>query len=133
MGAEIARPKEYFVTDIEVKVVQSKKDETPMLMVIYICGIQQFREWVLFEHKGYGRIKACQWWQDRTINDSVPITSEDAYSRFYREAWAVKSVWVKKESFNGANGKIAYIDKVLGVSKEAFLLKDKVTEDDLII
>ncbi len=133
MGAEIARPKEYFVTDIEVKVVQSKKDETPMLMVIYICGFQQFREWVLFEHKGYGRIKACQWWQDRTMGDSVPITSEDAYSRFYREAWAVKSVWVKKESFNGANGKIAYIDKVLGVSKEAFLLKDKVKEDDLII
>jgi len=129
----IEKPREYFVTDIEVKVVRSKKDNTPMLMVLYFDGMRSFKEWVLFDHKGWARTNACKWWAERTCGFNAPIDSEDAASRFYKEAWAIKSVWVIKETFRGDGGKNAWTDKVIGVTKEPFLLKDKIVEDELII
>lgn len=129
----IEKPREYFVTDIEVKVVRSKKDNTPMLMVLYFDGMRSFKEWVLFDHKGWARTNACKWWAERTCGFNAPIDSEDAANRFYKEAWAIKSVWVIKESFVGANAKLSWTDKVIGVTKEPFLLKDKIIEDELII
>ena len=37
------------------------------------------------------------------------------------------------ESFMGANSKLSWTDKIMGVTKEPFLLKDKVDKDELII
>ncbi len=127
----IEPPRSFDVTDIEVTVMESKKDQTPMMVVTYHSGFNKFKEWVLFDHQGC-RNMVCKWWADRTINLNTPVNSQDAASRFYREAWAIKKVWVKKETLNKP-GKSHTFYKVIGVTKEPFLLKDKVVEDELII
>ena len=42
-----------------------------------VCGQAVKSEWVCFEHKGYPRQKAVQWWQRRSP-DPVPDTAAGA-------------------------------------------------------
>lgn len=48
------------------------------LRVEYACGLASHREWVCFEHTGYARQKAVQWWQKRLPDRPVPRTVDDA-------------------------------------------------------
>jgi len=50
----------------------------PTMRVEYRSGFNTyFREWVCFEHEGYARDKAEQWWRMRS-HDSVPDSVEEA-------------------------------------------------------
>jgi len=72
---------EYEVRDV-VYSVHSKRDapdDAPKTMrVEYRLGLDHWQsEWVCFEHSGYARRKAHQWWKQRSP-DPVPETAEDA-------------------------------------------------------
>jgi len=49
-----------------------KLDKPDSLRVTYYAGLVSFREWVCFEHVGYAREKACQWWIRRAPGMPVP-------------------------------------------------------------
>jgi DNA repair protein RadD len=60
-----------------------RKEGKPVsLRVTYICkgGIEQYQQWVCFEHEGYARLKAEQWWV-RHGGESPPLTVADALTR----------------------------------------------------
>jgi DNA repair protein RadD len=48
------------------------------LRVEYACGLASHREWVCFEHTGYARQKAVQWWQKRLPDRRVPHSVAEA-------------------------------------------------------
>lgn len=58
-----------------------KPDSPPSLRVEYACGIASHREWICFEHTGYARQKAVQWWQKRLPGRPVPRTVDDVLTR----------------------------------------------------
>ena len=55
-----------------------KPGGTPSLRVEYRCGLLVHREWVCFEHGGYARQKACDWWRRRAPGVDVPDTIAEA-------------------------------------------------------
>ncbi len=62
--------------------VHVKRDAPPdaprTMRVDYRIGFNQYvSEWVCFEHEGYARQKAVQWWRQRS-NEPVPDTAEGA-------------------------------------------------------
>ena len=62
--------------------VHTKRDAPPdaprTMRVDYKVGFYQFQsEWVCFEHTGYARWKAEQWWQARSF-DPVPANAQEA-------------------------------------------------------
>lgn len=69
--------------------VHEKPGRPPSLQVSYYCGLRLFREWVCFEHLGYPKKKAHDWWQQRSaevppetvkeaaeLADSLPVPKE---------------------------------------------------------
>ena len=42
-----------------------KRGGLPSLKVTYSCGLKSYSEWVCFEHQGYARQKALEWWRKR--------------------------------------------------------------------
>jgi len=60
--------------------------ETPSLRVSYQCGLDTFNEWICFEHAGYPRAKAEQWWR-ALAGTSVPSTVEEALTREDELPW----------------------------------------------
>ena len=45
---------------------------TETMRVDYVCGLRKFSEWVCFQHTGYARLKAEQWWNKCCENDREP-------------------------------------------------------------
>jgi DNA repair protein RadD len=58
-----------------------KPESRPTLRVEYRSGLARHREWVCFEHGGYARQKACEWWYRRAPLTEVPMTIEEALRR----------------------------------------------------
>ena len=70
----------YDVTDVwyEVHHKRGDPDAPPSMRVYYQCGFATtFNEWICFEHTGYPRRKAEQWWVERS-NEPVPDTVDEA-------------------------------------------------------
>lgn len=65
------------VTDVTYA-AHSKPGKPVSMVVSYQCGYTSHREWVCFEHSGYPRQKACQWWAKRAPDVPVPATVADA-------------------------------------------------------
>jgi DNA repair protein RadD len=42
------------------------------MRVDYVCGLRKFSEWVCFQHTGYARLKAEQWWIKCCENEREP-------------------------------------------------------------
>ena len=42
------------------------------MRVDYVCGLRKFSEWVCFQHTGYARLKAEQWWNKSCENEREP-------------------------------------------------------------
>ena len=62
--------------------VHRKLGKPPSLRVDYLCGMSTFSEWVCFEHQGYARRKAVQWWLNRAgPGERVPDTVIEALER----------------------------------------------------
>ncbi len=71
-----------WVTVSDVSYHRHEKLGSPTsLRVEYACGLASHREWVCFEHTGYARQKAVQWWQKRLPDRPVPRTVDDALTR----------------------------------------------------
>lgn len=59
-----------------------KPDKPVSMRVEYDCGFNRYvREWVCFEHDGFARRKAEQWWRARGGHDPVPETVDQARVR----------------------------------------------------
>lgn len=61
----------------------SKRDETPMLKVVYVCGATEASELVLLQHKGFARHKAREWWlqRSRDFTNDAPIDIDEAIAK----------------------------------------------------
>ena len=60
----------------------SKPGKPPSMRVTYVCGPKlSVSEWVCFEHGGYARVKAEQWWRARLGKDPIPEDVSSALAR----------------------------------------------------
>lgn len=127
--AVVEPPKFYNVTNYYPK-VEISNSGIPMLVIVYECGFRHFKEWIFFEHPK-AKFKALTWWAERTIGSSLgaPETCEKAKQRFLDECFKVTRVWIKHEIIK-TGGKP--FPKVVGVSKEKYLLKDEQINDEIL-
>jgi len=80
----------YEVDDVSYHMHFKRSDPitAPTMRVDYHCGFAtKFSEWVCFEHTGYARQKAEQWWRQRS-NEPVPHRIEEAVHLAYSGALA---------------------------------------------
>ena len=68
------------VTDV-MYVRHEKAGGLPSLRVTYRCGLTAYSEWVCFEHSGYARRKAEEWWQLRAPGTPFPVSVAEALAR----------------------------------------------------
>ena len=47
----------------------------------YVAGLSEFRNWIAFEHSGYARQKAMQWWSLHGGAMPFPVTVTEALER----------------------------------------------------
>jgi len=61
-----------------------KRGGRPSLKVTYSCGLATYSEWVCFEHQGYARQKAADWWRKRAPGLPVPLSVNEAIAQASR-------------------------------------------------
>lgn len=61
-----------------------KRGGQPSLKVTYSCGLTTYSEWVCFEHQGYARQRAADWWRKRAPGLPVPLSVDEAIARASR-------------------------------------------------
>ena len=61
-----------------------KRGGRPSLKVTYSCGLTSYNEWVCFEHQGYARQKAADWWRKRAPGLPVPLSVDEAIAQANR-------------------------------------------------
>lgn len=59
-----------------------KLDKPPSMRVTITAGMATYPEWVAFEHGGYARARAVEWWTEHGGQAPVPSTTDEALSRF---------------------------------------------------
>lgn len=84
--AELIRKKAVMVEEFKVtdmNFVRHKKVGKPdSVKVNYHCGLRRFVSWLCFEHDGFARHSARQWWIDNQQSaDRIPETTDEALSR----------------------------------------------------
>ncbi len=55
-----------------------KRGGRPSLKVTYRCRLTTYQEWICFEHQGYARRKAEDWWRKRAPGQPVPRSVNEA-------------------------------------------------------
>jgi DNA repair protein RadD len=63
-----------------------KRGGRPTLKVTYSCGLTTYNEWICFEHQGYARQKAAEWWRKRAPGLPVPLSVDEAIAQVSRLA-----------------------------------------------
>lgn len=77
-------------------------DAKPSLRVDYFCGKQTYSEWVCFEHDGFARQKAVDWWNKMKGADPIPSSVDEAWERASDgETLRPTKIAVRKETSNG--------------------------------
>lgn len=69
------------VTDIRYRRHEGRDGKPDSLLVTYQSGMTGYREWVCFEHTGYPREKATQWWGRRMPGQPCPVRIDDVLER----------------------------------------------------
>lgn len=72
----------------------TKEGEFPLTMrVTYICGTEEFSEWVCVEHpeRGIARRRAVKWLQERN-KESLPSTVQEALELKYKEPTRIRVI-----------------------------------------
>lgn len=90
---------DYPVSHLEVIEHRKSNTATPSLKVTYYSGtdMQKFSEWVCFEHQGFPRRKAAQWWAARTeLGSPTPQSVAEALGRM-EECFHPQVIRVKRE------------------------------------
>jgi len=62
----------------------------PSMKVTYRSGLTTYNEWVCFEHQGYARQKAADWWRKRAPGLPVPLSVDAAIAQTARLARPTK-------------------------------------------
>lgn len=76
--SENAAPQvDIFKVDFTSYAIHRKAGKPEMLRVTYTCGFRMFNEYLCFEHEGYARVKARNWWKERFPDDPCPDTSQE--------------------------------------------------------
>lgn len=66
----------------DVRLYRHVKEGSPLsLRVEYLCGLRVYRQWACFEHQGFARAKAHQWWQRMGGRLPYPASVEEALTR----------------------------------------------------
>lgn len=83
MGMEVdARRPTYEITDVRYRLHTKHDDdgnESTSMRVEYMQGMRVVaKQWVLFDHTGYGRAKAEGWWMQRVAEPGIPVPSTSA-------------------------------------------------------
>lgn len=86
----------------------SRKDQTPMLRALYFCGAQgvrRFSTFACFEHHGYAKRKAAEWWKQHCHTDTIigndppdNVRQAIAYSNDLFKPTHIR-VWVNKAPY----------------------------------
>lgn len=86
-----------FAVDHISYAAHSKPGRPTSLKVTYFCGLRNFEEWICFEHEGFPRKKAHEWWKKHG-GVKPPLTVEEALQRLneLKEANQIK-VWTNKK------------------------------------
>lgn len=93
---------EMFNVDRVIYQPHEKHDKPTSLRVSYYCGLRRFDEWVCFEHEGYPKRKAHEWWKERmrllAKPETQPLTTLDAM-QYIKELPTPKKirVWINKK------------------------------------
>ena len=82
-----APPKWLSVLDISFNHHPPKPDKPPTCRVEYQCGVAVHSEWVCFQHEGFARQKAEDWWKRMGGSLPVPATVKEALSRTEELDW----------------------------------------------
>jgi DNA repair protein RadD len=62
--------------------IHKKPGKPDSMRVEYRAGLEIYREWVCFDHKGYPRDKALKWWRKRMTGPGIlPGTTVDAIAK----------------------------------------------------
>lgn len=82
-AAVLSSQVEQMMETVPVDTVQyrlhEKAGSPPSLRVEYYAGmLRAASEWVCVSHSGYARVRAEQWWQQRTKIDAIPGSTEEA-------------------------------------------------------
>jgi DNA repair protein RadD len=92
---ELIRSDSPIITQYDVqRIIYTKMDlkgRPPALKVSYFCGLNHAKEVLFFEHTGYARTKARQWWRQRSASEP-PDSIDEALrqQQFLREPKAIK-------------------------------------------
>lgn len=78
LSTDIPQPEWFDVDRILYDEHIAKKSGRTMLLVQYECGLRTFNEYVGFEHSGYMRGKAINWWLSRYRGLETPHTVDAA-------------------------------------------------------
>jgi DNA repair protein RadD len=76
-----------------------KEGGIPTMRVSYFCNGHRFDEWVCFEHQGYARKLAQEWWRKHHTSP-VPTTTDEALA-YIGQLRAPKRirVWMNKKPY----------------------------------
>jgi DNA repair protein RadD len=95
--AELIRSDAPVINEMQVqRVLYTKwqlKGKPPMLKVSYFCGLDYAKDVVCFEHTGFARTKARQWWRERNSNEppeTIDAALAIAQQGFLREPKAIR-------------------------------------------
>jgi DNA repair protein RadD len=62
--------------------IHKKPGKPDSMRVEYRSGLEIYREWVCFDHKGYPKDKALKWWRRRMTGPGIlPNTTVDAVGK----------------------------------------------------
>lgn len=77
--------------------IYEKESKPPMVKVNYYCGLRKFTQFICFQHEGFARRKAVEWWHER-CELQCPDTSETALTlaKSLRIATHLR-VWINKK------------------------------------
>lgn len=70
--------RQYNVSECNYRIHEKKSNGSKTLRVDYQCGIAQFSQWVCFEHTGFARSKAEQWYKRRMPGQNIPASCAEA-------------------------------------------------------
>lgn len=79
--------------------LHKKEGKTPSMCVSYLSGLHSYKEWICFEHTGFPRTKAIQWWRAMGGDLPIPDTVVDAISREEKELKMPSEILIKDGKF----------------------------------
>lgn len=75
-----------------------KKAGSPdSVRVTYFAGVMQHSEWLAFEHDGFAKSKAAEWWRKHGGALPVPRTVEEALNRYRGELTRPATIYVERQ------------------------------------